>query len=141
MDGKAYYDAAVSLTDLYDRRFCDMMVDDFRTSQVERNYFVKDFRKLELMGWATFCRKMEESGQGEWLAKIEALDEEVLLRVIGRKMLDAGSKDELDAAVKILQGLLSRRKMKTETEITASNGQTTLNVFVTGVQGRKEEDL
>ena len=140
MDGKSYYDAAVRLTDLHDKRFCDMMVEDFRGSKVERNYFMGDDRKLELMGWATFCRKMEEAGQGEWLAKIEALDEEVLLRVLSKKLIDASNKEEADGALKALQGLLSRRKMKTDTDATASGGQTTLNVYVTGIGGRGEED-
>lgn len=139
MDGKAYYDAAVALTDLHDKRFCDMMVDDFRASQVERAYFVEDYRKLELMGWATFCRKMEEAGQGEWLDKIETLDEEVLTRLIGRRLIDAEDKDELNAAVKTLQGIISQRKIKTDADTAVSGGQTTLNVYVTGVGGRKED--
>lgn len=140
MDGKAYYEAAVYLTDQYDKRFCDMMVDDFRASQVERNYFTGDFRKLELMGWATFCRRMEAAGQGDWLAKIEILDDEVLMRLIGRRLIDADDKDELNAAVKILQGLISQRKIKTDADAGNTGGQTTLNVYVTGVKGRGEED-
>lgn len=142
MDGEAYYLAAVRLTDLHDKRFCDMMVDDFRNSQVERDYFVGEDRQLELMGWATFCKRMTEAGQQEWLAKIEALDEEVLLRVIGRKLINARNKEEADSALKSLQGLLSRRKVKDETDtITQSGGGTTLNVFVTGSKGRTEDEI
>lgn len=139
LGGKGYYDAAIALTDLHDRRFCDMMVDDFRESPIERRYFVGEYRELPLMGWATFCRKMEECGQGEWLAKIEALDEEVLLRVLGRQMLDARDKDEMDAAVKALQGLLQRRKVKADTDNAVSSGQTTLNVYITGAAGKGED--
>lgn len=137
-DGKSYYDAAVILTDKHDRRFCDMLVDDFRVSRVERRYFTGDYRRLELMGWATFCRRLEEAGQGEWLGKIESLDEEVLLRVLGRQMLDARDKDEMDAALKGLQALLNRRKAKADTETAAvSSGGTTLNVFITGAKSER----
>ena len=141
MDGKRYYEVAVALTDLYDRRFEDMMVDDFRSSLVEREYFVGEHGGLELMGWATFCRRMESEGQGEWLAKIEALDDEVLLRVLGRKLVDAESKEEADSALKGLQGLLSRRKVKDDSvaAVQASSG-TTLNVYITGAAGGSESE-
>ena len=142
MDGKAYFEAAIRLTDLHDKRFCDMMVDDFRTSIVERDYFVGEDGDLELMGWATFCKRMREAGQEEWLAKIEALDEEVLLRVISKKLIDAKNKEEADGALKALQGLLSRKKAKddfVDAGTSGGSGSTVLNVFVVGKEGNNEE--
>lgn len=141
MNGEQYFEAAIRLTDLHDRRFCDMMVDDFRNGQVERDYFVDEFQDLELMGWATFCRRMRDAGQGEWLAKIEALDEEVLLRVISKKLIDAKNREEADGALKALQGLLSRKKAKDEYSDIGSGGGsgTVLNVFVVGKEGNSEE--
>ena len=141
VSGKRYYDAAVMLTDEHDKRFCDMMIDDFRESPIERRYFVGEYRGLPLMGWAAFCRKMEEEGQGEWLGKIEALDEEVLLRVLGRKLIDAGSKEEADSALKGLQGMLNRRKVKDDSVAAAqASGGTTLNVYITGAAGGSESE-
>lgn len=143
LDGQAYYESAIILTDMYDKRFVDMMTDDFRTSVVERDYFVDEFQDLELMGWATFCKRMREAGQEEWLAKIEALDEEVLLRVISKKLIDAKNKEEADGALKTLQGLLSRKKAKDDFADAGSaggSGSTVLNVFVVGEKGRGEDD-
>ena len=143
MNGEAYFEAAIRLTDLHDKRFCDMMVDDFRTSIVERDYFVGEDGDLELMGWATFCKRMREAGQEEWLAKIEALDEEVLLRVISKKLIDAKNKEEADGALKALQGLLSRKKAKddfVDAGTGGGSGSTVLNVFVVGEKGRGEDD-
>ena len=141
MDGEAYFEAAIRLTDLHDKRFCDMMADDFRTSIVERDYFTGSDSGLELMGWATFCKRMREAGQEEWLAKIEALDEEVLLRVISKKLIDAKNKEEADGALKALQGLLSRRKAKDgfADAVNAGGSGTVLNVFVVGKEGNNEE--
>lgn len=143
LDGQAYYESAIILTDMYDKRFVDMMTDDFRTSVVERDYFTGEHRKLELMGWATFCKRMREAGQEEWLAKIEALDEEVLLRVISKKLIDAKNREEADGALKALQGLLSRKKAKddfADAGSAGSGGGTILNVFVVGKEGGGEDN-
>lgn len=126
MDGKRYYEAAILLTDRHCKRFCDMLAEDFRQSEFERDYFTGEFRGLELMGWATFCERMANSGQGTWLEKIERLDEQVMMNLLEKRMMDAMEgrlsdsgnrvidRDGLDAAVKALQGLVGRSKILSE---------------------------
>lgn len=128
MDGKAYYDAAISLIDMHDKRFCDMMAEDHRRSVVERKYFTGDFRGLELYGWITFTQMMEASGQSKWLRLINQLDEDAMSNILERRMYQAlegrvnsngvivVDKDSLDAATKAIQGLLSKAKLATERE-------------------------
>lgn len=128
MDGKAYYDAAISLIDEHDKRFCDMMAEDHRRSAAERRYFTEDLRELELYGWITFTQMMEAAGQGKWLRLINQLDEDAMSNILERRMYQAlegrvnsngnvvVDKDSLDAATKAIQGLLSKAKLATERE-------------------------
>lgn len=135
MDGKAYYDAAVCLIDMHDKRFCDMMAEDHRRSAVERRYFTGEFRDLDLYGWITFGQMMEAAGQGKWLRLINQLDEEAMSNILERRMYQAlegrvnsngvvvVDKDSLDAATKAIQGLLSKAKLVTERESSGGDVQ------------------
>lgn len=126
MQGEQYYLAALDLTDRHGKRFRDMLGDDFGCGRAYRQYFTGDYRDIELMGWATFRHRMLGSGQDEWLAKIEQLDEEVMLGLLERRLLEALegrttdnggriiNKDALDGAVKALQGMVSRSKAISE---------------------------
>lgn len=126
ISGESYYRAAIKLTDLYGKRFCDMMARDFRESEVEREFFTGDFRGLELYGWAEFCELMMDSKQEKWLRKINALDESVMMNLLESRLMDAMEgkltekngrvidKDALDATVKALQGLVGRAKILNE---------------------------
>lgn len=117
MDGKKCFETAVAMTDKYCKRFCDMVAEDFQRGVVEREYFVDEWEDFELMGWASFCMAMNEAGQGEWLAKINALDEQVLMSQMERQLI-AGigqmDKETLDGAVKAIQGLVGRSKVLSE---------------------------
>ena len=77
---------------------------------------------------------MQESGQGEWLTKINRLDEDVMLGLLERRLLEAIegrvtenggrviNKDVLDGAVKALQGMVSRSKAISELTEQAKSG-------------------
>lgn len=126
MEGEKIYRAAILLTDRHQRRFQDMLASDVLESEIERQYFTDDFDWMPLMGWQEFCSKMQESGQGEWLTKINRLDEDVMLGLLERRLLEAIegrvtenggrviNKDVLDGAVKALQGMVSRSKAISE---------------------------
>lgn len=120
MDGRAYYNAAISLTDKYHRRFADMLDDDFRRGEALREFFTGEFRELELYGWNQFCRLMTSGGQGKWLDEIQRLDEATMLNKLERQMFDAlgkndrAGRDSLDAATKAIQGLVGKSKFLNE---------------------------
>ena len=126
MNGEQYYLAALDLTDRHGKRFRDMLGDDFGCGRAYRQYFVGEYRDIELMGWATFRHRMLGAGQDEWLSKIDQLDEEVMLGLLERRLLEALegratdnggriiNKDALDGAVKALQGMVSRSKAISE---------------------------
>lgn len=134
MDGRQYYLASLDLTDRHGKRFRDMLGDDFGCGRAYRQYFTGEYRDIELMGWATFRHKMLEAGQDDWLAKIERLDEEVMLGALERRLLEAMegrttdnggriiNKDVLDGAVKALQGMVSRSKALSEQADANKNG-------------------
>lgn len=114
------------MTDTYGRRFQDMVSHDSACSIIEREFFVGEFANVPLMGWNKMCATLQEQGDGDWLNKITRLDEEVLLGIMERrllealegKMTDTGSrvidKDTLDACSKAIQGLVGRSKILTE---------------------------
>jgi hypothetical protein len=120
MDGKAYYNAAILLTDKYHRRFADMMDDDSQVGDAMRGYFTGEFRELDLYGWNQFCRLMTAGGQGKWLDEIQRLDEATMLNKLERQMFDAldkqdkAGRDALDAATKAIQGLVGKSKFLNE---------------------------
>lgn len=134
MNGEKIYRAAILLTDRHQRRFQDMLASDLLESEIERQYFTDGFDWMPLMGWQEFCSKMQESGQGEWLSKINRLDEDVMLGLLERRLLEAIegrvtenggrviNKDVLDGAVKALQGMVSRSKAISELTEQAKSG-------------------
>ena len=123
LDGEKYYLAAISLTDSHPgTQFREMLATDSLRSQIERLYFTGDFRDLELMGWNTFCLKMEEAGQKKWLAKIKELDGNVVLDHLESQLMQASRDGKapnralLEATVKALQGVTALTKITGETE-------------------------
>ena len=123
MDGERYYKAAVTLTDLHPgTQFAEMLGHDSLTSQIERLYLQGEWRDLELMGWNTFCLKMEESGQKRWLAKIKELDGNVMLRHLESQLMQASRDGKapnralLEATVKALQGVTALTKISADVE-------------------------
>lgn len=126
LDGEKYYLAAISLTDSHPgTQFREMLATDSLRSQIERLYFTGDFRDLELMGWNTFCLKMEEAGQKKWLAKIKELDGNVVLDHLESQLMQASRDGKapnralLEATVKALQGVTALTKIAGEAEIGA----------------------
>ena len=133
MNGEAYWLAAVALTDLHPgTQFREMLGHDSLKSQLERLYFTDDVRDMELMGWNTFCLRMEEAGQSKWLAKIKALDSEVVLNHLEQQLMQASRDGKapnralLEATVKALQGVSAVSKITTESE--ASGGAAVIEV-------------
>lgn len=121
MDGKAYFDAAVRLTDLHPgKRFCDMLGEDALVGLAVRQYFRGDLLSMELMGWNTFVERMTAEGQKDWLAKIQALDDRVMISFLEKQILEGSAGQEnrgvLEGAVKALQGLASAAKIQAENE-------------------------
>lgn len=120
MEGKAYYNAAIYLTDRHHKRFADMLDDDSQCGDAVRRYFVGDLRELELYGWNQFCRLMTAGGQGKWLEEIQRLDEATMLNKLERQMFEAlddkdkAGRDALDAATKAIQGLVGKSKFLNE---------------------------
>lgn len=143
MDGEKIYNAAVLMTDRYQKRFQDMLTADLLESEIERQYFVKEFDWLPMMGWQEFCAKMQDAGQSEWLTKIARLDEEVLLATMERRLLEAldgrlldsdgrrvVDKDALDACAKAIQGLVGRSKILSEQRsFAASNNEIIIKII------------
>lgn len=150
MNGEYLYKSAVSMTDRYGKRFQDMMAHDSSVSIVERDYFVDDFGDVPLMGWNEFCAKMQDTGNGEWLNKISRLDEEVLLGIMERRLLealegrllDSGArtvdKDSLDACAKAIQGLVGRSKILTEQR---NAGGFNNEIIIKVVESKHDEDV
>ena len=123
LDGEKYYLAAISLTDAHPgTQFREMLATDSLRSQIERLYFTDDFRDLELMGWNTFCLKMEEAGQKKWLAKIKELDGNVVLDHLESQLMQASRDGKapnralLEATVKALQGVTALTKIASDSE-------------------------
>lgn len=123
MDGELYFRAAVALTDLYPgTQFREMLSHDSLCSQVERLYFRNEWRDLALYGYNTFCLKMEESGQKKWLAKIKALDGNVVLDHLESQLMQASRDGKapnralLEATVKALQGVVALNKVTSDIE-------------------------
>ena len=120
MDGKAYYLAAIGLTDRHHKRFADMLDDDSQVGDAVRQYFVGEYRGLELYGWNQFCRLMSAGGQGKWLEEIQRLDEATMLNKLERQLFEALDRndkigrDSLDAATKAIQGLVGKSKFLNE---------------------------
>ena len=117
MDGKAYFDAAVRLTDLHPgKRFCDMLGEDALVGLAVRQYFRGDLLSMELMGWNTFVERMTAEGQKDWLAKIHR----VMISFLEKQILEGSAGQEnrgaLEGAVKALQGLASAAKIQAENE-------------------------
>lgn len=147
MNGEQYYLAALDLTDRHGKRFRDMLGDDFGCGRAYRQYFVGEYRDIELMGWATFRHRMLGAGQDEWLSKIDQLDEEVMLGLLERRLLEALegratdnggriiNKDALDGAVKALQGMVSRSKAISEQAEASKSGTAEVIVKFIGSAG------
>ena len=120
MDGKAYYNAAIELCDKHHKRFADMLDDDSQVGDAVREYFVGEYRALDLYGWNQFCRLMTAGGQGKWLEEIQRLDEATMLNKLERQLFDALDRhdkigrDALDAATKAIQGLVGKSKFLNE---------------------------
>jgi hypothetical protein len=128
MDGERYYRAAVELTDRHPgTQFREMLSHDSLTSQIERLYFRDELRDLELMGWNTFCLKMEESGNKQWLAKIKELDGSVILGHLESQLMQASRNGQtpnralLEATVKALQGMTALAKITSDSEMAAAS--------------------
>lgn len=133
MDGEKYFKCAVALTDQHPGvQFREMLNNDFRVGQLERLYFQDEFRDLPLFGWNTFCIQMEEEGQAKWLAKIKALDNDVVLNHLEQQLMQASRDGKapnralLEATVKALQGVSAVSKITTESE--ASGGAAVIEV-------------
>lgn len=121
LNGEAYYRAAIELCDLHPgKRFCDMLGEDAVVGGAMRQYFTGKFRELELMGWHTFAERMAAEGQKDWLGKIQALDDRVMIGFLEKQVLEGAGGVEnrgvLEGAVKALQGLASAAKIQAENE-------------------------
>lgn len=123
LDGERYYLAAIELTDKHPGvTFKEMLSHDARVSQVERLYFTGEWRDLDLMGWNTFCLKMEQAEQKKWLAKIKELDGNVVLDHLESQLMQASRDGKapnralLEATVKALQGVTALTKISGEAE-------------------------
>ena len=142
MEGERYYLAAVSLTDKYPgTQFREMLGHDSTRGPIERQYFMDEWRDLELMGWNTFCLKMEKAGQGKWLAKIKALDGEVVLNHLEQQLMQASRDGKapnralLEATVKALQGVTALTKITSEAEMAGGSNTPRVEVVFIGEEG------
>ena len=123
LDGERYYLSAIELTDKHPGvTFKEMLSHDARVSQVERLYFTGEWRDLDLMGWNTFCMKMEQADQKKWLAKIKELDGNVVLDHLESQLMQASRDGKapnralLEATVKALQGVVALNKVTSDIE-------------------------
>lgn len=118
MTGKELYEIAIDMVDKYNRRFCDMVDTDSRVKVLERQYF--DPKDDYICGWARFRRNMIDNNDGEWLRRIESLDEQKMIEITERGLLDVltSGKDidrvELDNYVKSIQAMANRSKIISE---------------------------
>lgn len=129
MDGETYYLAAIYLTDKNPgTQFREMLNHDANVGQAVRKYFQGDLREIPLMGWNTFCLKMEESGNKNWLAKIKALDSDVMLGHLEQQLMQASrdgrtpNRALLEATVKALQGVTALAKISSENDAAVADG-------------------
>jgi len=129
MDGEKYYLAAIFLTDKNPGvQFREMLNHDANVGQAVRKYFQGDLRELPLFGWNTFCLKMEETGNKKWLAKIKALDNEVILGHLEQQLMYASrdgktpNRNLLEATVKALQGVTALTKISAENDGAVADG-------------------
>lgn len=160
MNGENYYLAAVRLTDEHPgTQFREMLGYDNLKSGVERLYFTGEYRELELMGWNTFCLRMEAEGQKKWLDKIKALDSEVVLNYLEQQLMQASrdgkglNRGLLEATVKALQGVTALNKIVSDNEAAGSGNVPLVEVRFIGEEGdpisgygklpegREEEDV
>jgi len=121
LDGERFYRCAVALTDAHPgTQFREMLNHDFRVSQLERLYFRGEWRDLPLLGWNSFSLRLEEEGQASWLAKIKALDNDVILNHLEEQLMQASrdgkspNRAALEATVKALQGVSALTRISTE---------------------------
>jgi hypothetical protein len=129
MDGEKYYLAAIFLTDRHPGvQFREMLNHDANVGQAVRLYFQEDLRDLPLYGWNTFCLKMEETGNKKWLAKIKALDNDVILGHLEQQLMYASrdgktpNRNLLEATVKALQGVTALTKISAENDGAVADG-------------------
>lgn len=120
-DGERYYLAAIALTDSNPgTQFREMLTHDASVGQAARLYFQGEWRDLPLMGWNTFCLRMEETGQRDWLSKIKSLDNDVMLSHLEQQILtaqrsaDKPNRSLLESAVKALQGVAAMTKIEAD---------------------------
>ena len=116
MKGEELYEIAIDLMDMHNMRFCDMMDEDSKVPILARKYFAPDDEYV--CGWGRFRKNMIDSGNSEWLRRIESLDEQKMIDIAGRGLLNVlTTKDsaidrvELDNYVKAIQGLANRSKI------------------------------
>ena len=129
MDGETYYLAAIYLTDRNPGvQFREMLNHDANVGQAVREYFQGELRELPLYGWNTFCLKMEETGNKKWLAKIKALDNDVILGHLESQLMYASrdgktpNRNLLEATVKALQGVTALTKISAENDGAVADG-------------------
>ena len=129
LDGEKYYLAAIFLTDRNPGvQFREMLNHDANVGQAVRLYFQGDLRDLPLYGWNTFCLKMEETGNKKWLAKIKALDNDVILGHLEGQLMYASrdgktpNRNLLEATVKALQGVTALTKISAENDDAVADG-------------------
>ena len=142
MNGEQYYLAAVALTDAHPgTQFREMLGHDALVSQIERLYFRDEWRELPLMGWNTFCLKMEEAGQRKWLMKIKALDSDVILGHLESQLMQASrdgkapNRNLLEATVKALQGMTALTKIVADAESVGGGNMPKVEVVFIGEAG------
>lgn len=141
IDGKTAYDCAIALTDKHGQRFCDMLTSDYRGGVIERRYFLDEWEEFPVCGWQTFCREMLESGQGDWLEKINALDEAVMVKSLERQLLEYqrdGNKEGVDLCVKALGGIVSKKKIDPAGDKSGGSDKV-IQIFITGEKGVSED--
>lgn len=135
LNGESYYLAAIELCDLHPgKRFCDMLGEDAVVGGAMRQYFTGRFRDLDLMGWNTFAERMVADGQKDWLGKIQALDDRVMISFLEKQILEGAGGVEnrgvLEGAVKALQGLASAAKIQAEADAASATVPRVEVVFI-----------
>lgn len=135
LNGESYYLAAIELCDLHPgKRFCDMLGEDAVVGGAMRQYFTGKFRDLDLMGWNTFAERMVADGQKDWLGKIQALDDRVMITFLEKQILEGAGGVEnrgvLEGAVKALQGLASAAKIQAEADAASATVPRVEVVFI-----------
>ena len=85
MNGEKIYETAIDMIDEHNMRFCDMMNADAKQPILARKYFLPDDEYVS--GWGRFRKSMIDSGNSDWLRKIEALDEQKMIDIAGSGLL------------------------------------------------------